>query len=900
MSGIRGELPGFHFHTVDLYRAPAAHAQDLFQETIASDISRAALGTQIWWATTHTGEARCLKEFYLANPAHFGRTLPDPIWRSPAADRVPTGAERGLAPTRAALFDRMQAGTLKQEVARAGGHHSDFRSQFNAYSFEVESLITQFAQHYQCDQLVKTYYWGPLSLPSRRTPHYTIEMERLQPLPLPPIGDYLAIAHRLIQMMSATVQLHSMLIPIRSYPPELISDINIARRHPITRPFHYDLSPDQFMSRTLAPMEPEQVVLIDFNASRTAKAEYSDFSWRTIPGKDYYQPPERRAHQTTNTDSIVFQSNPVYDLYSLLIIGLFMLVRQEDWQQRIQQIKGWDSLQAFYKELFSPQLATTLQARIPSNRGIQAKSLIALMQATFQDDPSDRYTRLMGVPGLGWRGLKDWMLLPRAMNVLAREVMGRQFEVTWRSSTLTLTEGEAPVSLLSLLLPEGTRWRPGRYEEGRIDHLPFAPERLFFLQAEDVYPLVRGGQIEPRQAGRYTIYAAWGGCVDFAHPLTIEVRPSTHAEVSTNAPRPAHVEDPYTKLQLQSVPPAGAPTAPELPSYQGAQKQPPLTQDSPPREPSYTEVTPSMVLGPATEPPASHPPVAVANKASRSPSGPHETVDFDRAVHGPLLRQGNATHASPAHLARAREPQAIEAHAAQIAVQQPARDDAQDFHRQTLPSASISFPGVPDPTSHSLESPPPTNALTEAIAEAVPDDLPENQLPPPTPSQLGSRPDLTQWLVEIERCDDQQRLSFMEAFLRNEEREGLVLTVLVNICTRRCQLQLEQGSLQPGSPSLQHLSELLVHVPRGDVRGGVLLNNLAICCYQSAWERSPKHRWPDWEELLGWDPVQRLRQWLNQTDPATQSPTSTRIWEIRERSRETIEYCRKMRRGKRT
>lgn len=834
---VRAELPPFHFHAVDLFRNEETHWQALFSRAIASEINRTALGTQIWWGTTHTGEQRCLKEFYLADPTTFSRSIPDPVWRKPPSQAVPDGQTRGLMPRRASLFDQMQDGTLKEEVIRAGGQHTDFRSQFNAYSFEVEALITQFARHYNCNQLVKTQYWGPLLLPNRGAPRYVIEMEKLSTLPLPSPMDNLAILHRLIEMMTAVTQLHSMLLPIRCYPPELISDLNIARMHPITRPFHYDLSPDQFMLRQETAHAPQQVVLLDFNASRTAQTEYSTFSWRTIPGKDYYQPPERRA-QVFDTESIVFQSNPVYDLYSLLVIGMFLFLRKQDWQQRIQQIAGWESLDAFYQYLFADRLAQRLALEIPSNRGIQAQPLLALMEAVLQHRPEERYVNLLELPKLQWHGQSDWMLLPKVADYLAREAMGRQFRVGWRRPHLQVQEGDTPLSLLEQIDASACHWRPGSMEEGRIPTPPFRPDALRFLQAESTYPLLRDQSIDPQQAGVYTIYACWQGCIDRENPLYIEVTPAqsgTHyPQVSPPQEQPNNAYP--TRLELPSAPPAPAEphaTPPQTGAFVREDAYSPLPASSQP----VVSSTPARVSLPTPSTPPS---------ASRAPS--QGTVNFNRE---------EAFTPPPAHTIVTPPPasQAFEIPAISV-------DEALSVSpRRTTPRESV-----------------PPHATTD--------------IKPATPSDEETR--LIEWLDELQTCDSLQRLNFMEAYLQNAPREGLPFQVLINLRTRRCQLALDRRALLPASTPIKQLAQLVAECSPHDLHKGLVLNNLAVCCYQSAYANQTM---PRWEDELGFDPLSEIQRWLHQTDPNPSREPSPRMWEIRERSRETLDYCRKIKRS---
>lgn len=175
---------------------------------------------------------------------------------------------------------------------------------------------------------------------------------------------------------------------------------------------------------------------------------------------------------------------------------------------------------------------------------------------------------------------------------------------------------------------------------------------------------------------------------------------------------------------------------------------------------------------------------------------------------------------------------------------------------------------------------------------AIPQDLLSSaKLSPPPQSVLQEVPDLLHWLEEVHDCQDPQRLEFMDAFLRSAQIGALELPLLINIQSRRCQLELDASTFTPHSPSLRKLVDLLQQIPTSDLATGLLLNNLAVCCYQYAFQQ---HFMPPWEEILGVEPLIALKHWLNHTEPAPSKRTSARLWEIRERSRETIEYCHKI------
>ncbi|MCB9639677.1 MAG: hypothetical protein H6727_12360 [Myxococcales bacterium] len=513
---------GQHFDiaTTELQIDPPSAWRDRYSEVYTSGTQRPHLGTEIWWAEDHEGQARCLKEFMAADLEEFGRKIPDPSW---GLGGKPRGAQRGLASRRAAIFDQLHHGSLKQELARFGpGAHPDFRSLFCISAFELESLITQFARYYGYNQIVQANYWGAVRLDSRKKAHPIIEMERLSPLTLPAPHDALSILDRLLAMMSAVTQLHGMQIPLRCYPPELVPDLESSDAWSFARPFHYDLSPDQFLLRQGNARIPDQVVLIDFNAARIDQTDFSEFAWRSIPGKDYYQPPERRAHQIEQSLALSYRSHPSYDLYALLVIALFLFARTDGRQQKIQQIDEWSDIKGFYGFLFQEDLRSALQKLLPPRKYIDPSPLIDLMYALFQKRPEQRTQALLGLDRLGWRRESDWTLLARSMNLLATEAMGRSFRATWKTSHLQVPQESAPLALTHLLEPRQTTWSPGKWENGRINHPLYSQDQIFFLQ-ESGPPALYEGSFLPHTPGRYSFVACFGGCVDFQHPLQIDV-----------------------------------------------------------------------------------------------------------------------------------------------------------------------------------------------------------------------------------------------------------------------------------------------------------------------------------------------------------------------------------------
>ena len=542
-----------HFQSVDLYLDDPAQHEELYNDLTPYIDGRSAMDTRILWAKTKRGEARCLKEFSLADTRRYFREIPDPGWhKSPTSEQSQKTQNRGLQFERAESFQKLLSGELQKEIIQCGPYQNmNFRCQFNAYSFELEALIMQFALHYGCQRLVTSYRWGPLYFKENDGPRNTIEMERLESLAPPAPRDLLHITHRLIEMMSATTQLHSMLIPLRCYPPELTKDLEAARKQQIARPFHYDLSPDQFMQRPDHFGSNPQVILIDFNASRVDQTDYSDFSWRTIPGKDYYQPLERRSQQELQED-LTHRSSPMYDLYALLMIGLFYLRRTTESQRHIRDIKGWGKLDYFYKYLHAPKFASRLCHIIPSNKGIHPEPLAELMAIVFQKDPVKRKQELRRFLGFTQNPLlREWMMVPVAMNFIAEKVMGRTFRIAWRQNHIQQMEAkETEIPLSTYVDLQHSEWLEGKWEHGRISHPTFTADQLFFFQAENQLPIVRKGLLIPAHPGKYTVFASFGGCVDLENPLHIEVLASQRnqqakgftQELSSAPPTPVHTQ----------------------------------------------------------------------------------------------------------------------------------------------------------------------------------------------------------------------------------------------------------------------------------------------------------------------------------------------------------------------
>lgn len=843
-------LPDFYFHGVDLHRDPSSQSEERYRKAFTDKHNRPALGTQIWRATTHSGQSVCLKEFYVAEPEHFHREIPDPIWNHADSARVPKGKERGLAEHRAQLFDKMQSAAYKREVEKKGNDHQDFRSQYNAYSFEIEALITQFAQYYGCSHLVQANFWGPLQLPGREAPRYSIEMEELTELKLPSPGDKLQITHCWIDMMLATTQLHSMLIPIRCYPPELIPDLDVARRHPITRPFHYDLSIDQFLWRTSSKDEPPEVVLIDFNASRTAQVEYSTFSWRTIPGKDFYQAPERRGVGLNETGSISLRSNPIYDLYSLMVLGLFMYMRTEAHQIKIQHIVEWSiehtktkkSVEQFYDYIFDTRFRERLRQKLRGNRSVSIDPLLTIMDAVFQKDPRTRLESLRTLQELRWEGLSDWMLVPKATDYIARHVMGRKIHIIWKEAHIVLEESEEERSIVDCIDWSASQFEHGSLELGRIHTRTFDAQQVFFIQKEESYPIVRKHSIEPRQVGHYTIYAAWNGCIDFEHPLHIEVQSAT----------PTYDDfDSFVYLEDDTREPSLA-SSPKAQTYNNVQ--------SSPKNHTYGSDTVSHRA-----------PVLIQGLSSRNLGA----TEFDIPNFNPQpIGQRTSQHSEYA----------------QTLFVPP------NIHEQLQSSSTHSTNGSSPHSTHERSH----NARFEHKS-VPPHQWPEqpnaepqqaSSTPPSSDAEQDADEHLQHWIQIIPECEDHQHLEFMETYVQNLPCEGLALYTLIHIRSRRCALALQHKELRPESTALQHLALLVQSIAPNDLYMGFLLNNIAVCAYESAYQT---RQLVEWEECLGFDPSRRLRAWLNRTDPAPSEQNSAQLWRLRERSRETLDYCHKIR-----
>lgn len=591
--------PSFSIHHVELHIDALCAWRDRYREVYSSGTQRPQLGTEIWWAEDHTGQERCLKEFMAADLEDFGRKIPDPAW---GLGGKPRGSQRGLAPRRAAIYDQIHHGSLKQEIARFGPNaNPEFRSLFCVSAFELESLITQFARYYGCTQLVQADHWGPIRLESRKKAFPLIEMERLSPLTLPHPHDALSILDRVLAMMSAVVQLHSMQIPLRCYPPELVPDLDLPASWNFARPFHYDLSPDQFLLRAGNAQTTDQVVLIDFGAARIDQTDFSEFAWRSIPGKDYYQPPERRAHPLGQTLALSYRSHPAYDLYALLVIALFLFARQDPHQEKIQQIDSWNDTTGFYAFLFQDDLASALQAFFPSRKYIDPTPLMALMRAVFQKKPEQRTESLLALPDLRWPHEQDWMLLPRAMDLLAKQSMGRRFQIQWKQNPISLPQHHAPFPLHAHLDPQQTRWTPGKWENGRINHPLYSLDQIFFFQDGALGPVLFNGHIHPQTPGKHTIYASFGGCVDFLNPLIVEIQP-TPQPLAQPAQQP-----PAQQPQLSPQPPAQPAPQPQLST------QPPTPQ-------------PYLSHHPATSA------TSAASATSATIPSPHDTILDDPAV----------------------------------------------------------------------------------------------------------------------------------------------------------------------------------------------------------------------------------------------------------------------------
>lgn len=864
---MSNRLPEFAFHSVELHRDPLAYHHELYAAVQRSPHGNRKLGTRIWWAANRRNETRCIKEFFRANADEYQREIPDPVWRSTPPPLSPMGSERGLPGQRAQLYDERANVPLDTGALRAIGRDISFQEHFNAYSFELEALLLQCARHYGHHQIVQSYRWGPMILDEAQGPRFAIEMERLSPLPPPGVGDYLSIVHRLLEMMSAVTQLHAMTIPVRCYPPELVRDLQQARQTPITRSFHFDLSPDQFLLREGDSMMPPEVVLIDFNSSRMAHAEYTNFFWYAIPGKDYYQPAERRNLQDFRHQNRTFQSSPVYDLYALLAMGLFYLMRQREDQTRPSQIKEWSPTAQYQQWLTSPHFVSTLQNSIARNRGIDPSPLLELFAATLPHPPHERRNALLSVSQLNWLGLHDWMLVPKAMNAIARNSMGRQFQVAWNSPTLELDESAEAIPLHTLLTPHRCQWQPGVSEQGRIDHPSLSLEHIYFIQGGDPYPVVRNGMIDPTQAGQYEIFAVWRGCVDFGNPLYVNVRPSTAAVVHSV---PSHQEG-LTEHHVASIPSVSPED--EASSYAPST---PIPDDR-----TIVEQPIPVFSADASQPSEQFDSIEPLDREEYHTLRPYVQVeDLPHDVEEETANVFWSMQPSPLLSPSLHNPQYQDSFTA-------------DFDRESQ-DVSYETPLAPQTPSPAWE---PSSLRGEAYDTAQDDPAQETSDGLPSGALVAEQIEMAaifapeepiadpQWMRQIAKSEKTHHLDAIQQKLILHYRGEIPLDYVVQLHARRCQMAVERNDYTLQDNTIPAMVQLLRNSNITKLHTGILLNNLTVYCYMQAWQ---SQRLPHWESSVGLDPLSHLKHWLQLSEPPSASANPTPMLRLRKRSRETV------------
>jgi hypothetical protein len=842
------------------------------------------LGTSIWLKHIDANLTRCIKAFCLAEPDLYHREIPDPVWHRDLSTHQITGAERGLSAVRAQLYDNMPDLYALHQKHNEEDFLKQFRKQFNAYSFELEALITQIAQCYGHNLLVSAYHWGPMQLESSEPPKYAIEMERLQELPLPEVGDHLMSMHRLISMMSAVCQLHAMLIPVRCYPPELVRNIQLAHRNPFTRSFHYDLTPDQFLSRPNLEHGCDQLVLIDFNSSRMAYAENDNFFWRAMPGKHYFQHPELRNLKNYNPNSS-FQSSPCYDLYALLAIGLFFMMRNNDNQKKPEQITGWNTPKNFYNFLQRPDLTAHLQAI--SNKqatGFAIEPLIRLIAAAMQGEIEQRIDSLCAINGLDWAGSGDWMLAPKAMNYLARHCMGRSFQVSWRLDVPPLQEGDQPVDLRALLDSSHCYGKEGSQESGRINVPQFNTGDIFYMQAEDSYPIVFRGKIHPAQAGEYQIFACWQGCVDFKNPLKIQINSRSVAS-SADLRLQSHHQNPhfpysYTNQAISQEQPQyniypEQTYQPQYNIYPEQAYQPDLGQTS------SIDVTKTLAYQGAAHNsnPQAH---YVENDYNLHNSytveshgvgvyGGNYSQQPDNCANYDYSSVYNADLATPSHY---NYNQNLHLSAHNGFVNNADAWEGKSFSPDLWPL---------DASYNQQNSDPNDIAQTTAVIPDISKTL--RDIPPNHPVET-----LETWFERIVDCYDVAQLKELEAEIKNQCGIDLNFELEFQLLSRYCQLLLTNQSLCTSSKYLRRLADLrqskAANIPT--LKLGFLLNNLVIFCYESAYR---ENMMPDWDELFSFDPLIDLISWSRLSKPPSKTDISDVQRETYNRALETIRYA---------
>jgi hypothetical protein len=953
-----------NFSTIEFaLHSPAstpAHHRDLYSRLEQHTRFRLSqLGTVIWFATClKTGEERVLKEFSFANALEFWRELPDPAWQNPTLSGVVSGHVRGLSSARASAFDKLLSGEMKEEVRRAGpSKHPSFLPQFSSYSFELEALICQFAQLYGCRRLVQARRWGAIQLPSAPEPRFVLEMEPLEEWTMPPVNDVFLILHELLEMMMAVSQLHGMLIPLRCYPPELVRDLDKARQLEAAHPYHYDLAPDQFMVRRTfnGTYEERELVLIDFNSARMGATELSNFSWGMVPGKDYFQPPERRSDLESRKSLPSFATNPACDLYSLLVIALLLLARRSPDESEISQLPGWETLPSFYQWLGTRdtqlQFQDRLQSLLPHNsQHRMLQPLLELMSHTLILDPRERMELLTSYHPLQWKGTSDWMLVPRAMNWLARQCAQRHFQVGWREPTLRLQEGQQGLSLSDWLVPEQCQFHGGHMERDRVPLPLFSREEVLFLQMDGRTPFVQKGRVLTNQPGETTIVACFAGCIDFDHPLRvlIEKAPSTARELplQARASAPSQSWGDPSDFALESV----SQTTPLDTTGTSRQRA----------ESSALEPVPSTVMYDSK---------ALAEEFQRSKPPVDELYNSEQLSEAAKRHQQRHSSSSVSASLSSVPPEpspVLRAPSRRTVEHQRLRPDS------SIPSSSSYAPLEEEDASLSevvslgleLHSSPPRESVYQMTPLEAPsflmhdgrllreetgtlddDELPEthdshvrttyDSVAPeqealkaevldhwgvpvhasdPTPVEIATVNALLEqkavtsdeeatlafqgkrkrsfWrkmrdeAVEIEALEE---LELLIASAESEPESFYRLETLVHLHSQAVTLSWKYEEDTPEFVArIRRLANLREEIELASPLLGLLLNNISVMMYEAI--HFKKDMPPSWERLLGFVPIEEMELWLEWTEE--QASEGGRLREIRQQLRETMTYCK--------
>ncbi len=553
----------FDFKLDDLFDAP--RGETLYSPLFPKGPRNKRTKTQIWQGKNRRGQWVCIKEYFAAEAPFFSREIPDPIWKSQKLDeKNPDPARRGLSLQRSALYTKFK-NFPPLEKLKATLHDPQFAKILNAYSFEIEALVGHIARQYRLTRLPPPNRKGPLILPKEDespepSPHFSIETPWLEPLQLPHPKSDSQIISLLVEMFEAVAQLHSALVPIELFPPELISNLPLARNFPFVRLLHFDLSPNQFMVHP----DTKRVVLIDFNSARPNCFEFDNFFWVASPYQPFYQFFDRPRLFKEEDFRRRFIPGPFYDLYSLGIIALFLISRDNPRQTRITQIKGFETLEKF-KKIPPEELLQRIREKIASwPHSFRYTAIIELLEALLRPDLEEKIEAVREL--LQVDPLKDWSLLPRAMDLLARELLERRLTVRWNSETLTIAADTPPREISALV--EEIQWY-----SGVIPSPQPSPSQLTFFQTGPEVPALIGEKLFPLKPGEYKIFASYEGCVDWNNPLNLRVvaaespQAELHhlskgpklAEIPGDYPTPqpswSHSDNSPEKLNLISSPP---------------------------------------------------------------------------------------------------------------------------------------------------------------------------------------------------------------------------------------------------------------------------------------------------------------------------------------------------------